>query len=331
METVRSVGACGVVRDLTRSLAVWYVRLRLACRPVLVSGVLLLGATVVAPSGAAGAAAGSSDGPGGTVSVGASGAGEVPGSPATSVGGGGGGSASGTGSPWVCTDTPLTLNDESGPPGGPTPGGWFSVTCADLATGSIVTTTEWIAQSAATTPTPAVDPRLLAEAAERSIRLPRPTLHFDPSGSAIVNLPTWLWIDPSLWRPEAVSASAAGITATAVATPRWVSWSMGDGTTVLCEGPGTAYDPAQPPDGQSTTCAHTYLASSAGQPSPDGDPNDAAFPVTATVDWSVSWSAVGAPGGGVLPDLTTSSSASERVSQVESLNTLAGVDGTGAG
>ncbi len=32
---------------------------------------------------------------------------------------------------WICTDTPLALNDESQAPGGPLPGGWYSVTCVE--------------------------------------------------------------------------------------------------------------------------------------------------------------------------------------------------------
>ncbi len=65
----------------------------------------------------AGAGASGTDGPGGTVSVGAFGGGSQPGGPG-SGGGGAGGSGSGAGGPWICTDTPLTLNDASQPPGG---------------------------------------------------------------------------------------------------------------------------------------------------------------------------------------------------------------------
>ncbi len=204
------------------------------------------------------------------------------------------------------------------------------MTCADLATGAIVTNTEWLSQSASGAPAPAVNPYALALDAERSIQLPDPSLHFNPSPSAVVNLPTWLWIDPSIWHPESVSASAAGVTATAIAAPVSVSWSMGDGSTVACSGPGAAYDPSQPPAAQHTTCEYTYATSSVGQPSPDGDPNDGSFSVSATIEWSVSWSAIGAPGGGTLPNLTTTAAQTLRVEQVESLNT-AGSIGAGVG
>jgi hypothetical protein len=193
------------------------------------------------------------------------------------------------------------------------------------------TRTQWITQAVAGQAAPAVDPHALALVAERSLRLPDPQLYFNPSGSAVVNLATWLWVDPSIWHPQSVTASAGGVTATAVAAPVSVSWSMGDGTTVVCTGPGVAYDPSQSPNAQSTTCEHTYVVSSAGQPSPDGNPDDGSFSVTATVNWSVSWSAVGAPGGGALPSLTTAATAAERVKQVESVNALTGPQGSPVG
>jgi hypothetical protein len=295
---------------------------------LLVAATVVLGAGTVLRPPVAGAGVAGSDGPGGTVSVGASGSGSQPGWPGTGAGGEGAGTGA-TASPWVCTDTPLTLNDESQPPGGPLPGGWFSITCVNLATGSMETTTEWITQAAGKQAAPGVDPQLLAIQAERSLRLPDPQVHFSPDGAAVVNLPTWLWVVASIWHPESVNASAGGVTATAVATPVSVTWTMGDGTTVICDGPGVPYVPTDAPDAQTTNCEHTYLESSVNQPSPDGHPNDESFTVTATVNWSVSWSAVGAPGGGALPSLTTASTSSERVEQVESVNTLNGGDDPG--
>jgi hypothetical protein len=137
----------------------------------------------------------------------------------------------------------------------------------------------------------------------------------------VVNIPTWLWIDPSIWRPFAASATAGAVTATAVATPSSVTWSMGDGGTVVCEGPGARYDTSKPASEQDTDCSYTYRQSSIGQPSPDGNPNDGAYPVTATITWAVSWTVTGASGGGALPYLRTSSTVPVRVEQVESIIT----------
>jgi hypothetical protein len=95
---------------------------------------------------------------------------------------------------------------------------------------------------------------------------------------------------------------------------------MGDGGVITCSGPGTAFDPAEPSTQQSTDCSYVYVTSSAGQPSVDGQPDQGAFPVVATVHWSVTWSAAGAAGGGELPPLPTSTSTAIRVEQVQSVS-----------
>jgi hypothetical protein len=272
---------------------------------------------VVLPLSAAFASASGGDGPGGTVTVGASDGGSSSGSPGGLPSGGG--AAGGTNS-WTCTSTPLVLNDGGGVlPGGPTPGGWFSVTCTDSSTGATTTQTEWIPNQVSPS-TPAVDPRQVALQAENSLDLPAPSLHFNPSTTSVVNLATWLWIGAGLWHAYVVTASVGSVSATAVATPISVAWSMGDGGEVTCDGPGQTFDPAQPSVQQMNPCAYTYAVSSAGQPSPDGNPDDASFEVHATVAWSVSWTAQGAAGGGALPGLSTTASARVRVEQVESIN-----------
>jgi hypothetical protein len=260
---------------------------------------------------------------GGTVGVGA---GSDSGS-GGSGGGGSGGSSSGGGiggsSPWTCTYTVLVLNNEGGfPPGGPQPGAWYSVTCDDIATGAQVTQTVWITNSPAGAPP--IDPRVLALQAENAITLPVPVIHINPSGSSVVGLSTWLWVDLSLWRAYSVTATAGTVSATAVARPVGVTWSTGDGQTVACGGPGVVYDPAVPSAWQATYCSHTYARTSIGQPTPDGDPDHGRFAVGAAVEWAVTWTAVGAAGGGPLPTLYTSASAPLRVVQIESLNAATG-------
>jgi hypothetical protein len=262
------------------------------------------------------------DGHGRTITVGASRSGSGGGGPGGATGGGGAGQAQ---SPWLCVDTKLVLNDEGGfAPGGPTPGSWYSVTCINQVTGASTTATEWIPDQVATTP--AVNPYVVALQAENSLRLPSPTTHFDPAGFSVVNLATWLWIGGGIWHPYAVTATVGTVSATAVATPESVTWVMGDGGVETCGGPGAPFDPAGPAN-QSTNCLHTYSTSSMGQPSPDGNPNDGAYPVIATVQWSVTWSAVGAEGGGALPPLSTSTSTSIRVEQVQSVNSEVQSDG----
>ncbi len=278
---------------------------------------LLAGVGVAACSATATAAVDGGVGPGGTITVGASDGGSSSGAPGGSTGAGVGSPGA---SPWLCIDTALTLNDGPGfAPGGPTPGGWYSVTCTNQLTGASTTETEWI-PDASSTATPGVDPYAVARQAENSLKLPSPSMSFNPSTVSVVNLPTWLWIDDDIWHPYPVTASVGPVSATAVATPTSVTWLTGDGAVVLCAGPGTAFDPSKPAARQSTQCDHTYSVSSSGQTSPDGNPNDGAFDVTATIHWSVSWSANGAAGGGELPALSTSALATVRVEQVESVN-----------
>jgi hypothetical protein len=187
----------------------------------------------------------------------------------------------------------------------------------------MVVQTEWIADQTAPNPvTPTVDARALALQAEQSLQLPSPVVHFNPPGSSVVNLPTWLWIEGAMWHAYSVTASAGPVSATAVATPVSVTWTMGDGTTPdSCVGPGVPFDTSKPAAQQTTSCSHVYRISSASQPATDGDTNDNAFVVVATISWSVYWTAQGAAGGGALPALTTSSTARLRVEQVESLFT----------
>ena len=127
-----------------------------------------------------------------------------------------------------------------------------------------------------------------------------------------------------------VQASVGPVSATAVATPVAVTWTMGDGGSTTCDGPGTPYDAGVAPSEQSTSCSYTYAISSAGQSATTGTDEVDAFTVVATVDWSVTWTARGAAGGGVLPPLVTSSSVLVPVEQVESLDTLAGIFGPSA-
>jgi hypothetical protein len=210
-------------------------------------------------------------------------------------------------------------------PGGPTAGEWFLVQCAGspaLEDGRA----EWVpaATDSPTAPTGTAigSPGVAAAQAASSIVLPAPSMEINPAAFSVVNIATWLSIDPAVWHAYQASATADGVTATAVATPESVAWSMGDGGEVDCSGPGVAYDPAVADDAQSTSCSYTYEQSSEGQPSSDGDPNDGSFLVTATIDWKVTWTAVGAPGGGTLPPLQTTSRRALRVEQVESVGIL---------
>ena len=237
---------------------------------------------------------------------------------------GSGNTSSSSSSAPPCTYKIAPSSDQTamGPPGTSSSGKWYLVECrgaAELYRDGLT----WIPAAAppgGALPGPAVDPAVLAQQAENSMRLPSPQIETNPSTQAIVNLPTWLWLDQGTWNPESVSASVGTVTATATATPEQVQWTMGDGGSVVCDGPGTPYQPSVPAESQATNCSYTYSRSSAGEPSATGDPNDAGFPVTATITWGVTWTAQGEPAGGVLKPLTTSSSRSLPVEQIQSVS-----------
>jgi hypothetical protein len=125
-----------------------------------------------------------------------------------------------------------------------------------------------------------------------------------------VGVATWLWIDPGAWQDKTASASAGTVTATATAAPSKVVWDMGNGDSVTCEGPGTPYSASDP--NATTDCSYTW-------------PQAGSYTVTATVYWSVSWTAVGAAGGGNL-GLQAGPAAEVPVTVTESqaINTLTG-------
>jgi hypothetical protein len=165
----------------------------------------------------------------------------------------------------------------------------------------------------ATDPVPTVDPEALRARAQEQLRLPTPRIAMSPPGEQVVHVASWLWLDGDIWQPNSSSASAGSVTATVTATPTRTLWDMGNGDTVACDGPGVPYDPSRDDAAQSTTCSYTYRHSSAGRA---GN----AYLVTATVEWQLEWTVTGAPGGGALPGLTTSTSTEVLVGEVQALN-----------
>jgi hypothetical protein len=198
------------------------------------------------------------------------------------------------------------------PDGAPPPGTHLY---ARLCPGGVLQGWRWLtpAQAGVNGPAPP-SPAVLAQRAYRQLVLAVPVIRTSPAVSVpqLVGVPTWLWIDPGVWSRRSRTAAVAGLSATATARPVRVRWSTGDGSTVVCRGPGTSFRPgvdraaAGSPD-----CGHTYLRSSAGAPG-------GVFMVTATIEWSVSWAGGGQ--AGTLPALTSTSSVVLRVTESQALN-----------
>jgi hypothetical protein len=189
-------------------------------------------------------------------------------------------------------------------------GAWYDTTCVGVhgTGGGLVWLPTGPAGRGAPPPPP---PVVLAAQARNQLTLPGPGIDANPAPDRdqMVSVPTWLWLTG--WRPVSATAAVPGESVTATATPTRVVWSMGDGTTVVCHGPGTPYRSGDDPHSSSPDCGHTYRTSSAGQP---GD----AYPVTATVTWAITWSGGGQRGS--LPALTSSSSTTFRVAESQALN-----------
>jgi hypothetical protein len=170
--------------------------------------------------------------------------------------------------------------------GGPTPGQWVIPTCAGPGTINPMPPI-WVTNAQPVAGAAQVDPVVVAYQAVQQLPLGSATIEMaPPAGSEqLVRVATWLWIKPSTWQTLSATASAGTVSTTATATPTKVVWDMGDGSTVTCDGPGTPYDPARPTS--TTGCSYTW-------------PKAGSYQVTATIYWSVSWTAAGAPGGGSL-------------------------------
>jgi hypothetical protein len=151
----------------------------------------------------------------------------------------------------------------------------------------------------------------VARLARDQLGLPASRIESSPRTAQLVHLPTWLWLADG-WRDVSATASVPGVSITATARPRSATWSLGDGASITCTGPGTAYRSGVDPRSSSPDCGHTYRRSSAGAPGH-------AFAVSATVHWTVTWT--GAGHSGTFPDLTTTSTARIRVVESQALNT----------
>jgi hypothetical protein len=191
-------------------------------------------------------------------------------------------------------------------------GAWYVWKCTGPGVGkdALYRPPVWIPNGQQPGAAPLPSPAELAAMARKQLRLPSPTIAANPAGEQLVNLPTWLWLSNG-WGSVSATASVPGVSVTATATPTSVTWSMGDGATVTCQGAGTPFRPGSDPRAASPDCGYTYRMSSAGQVGQ-------AFPVTATVHWSITWS--GAGQGGTFPDMTTTSRAAFRVAEAQALN-----------
>ncbi|GAA3393350.1 hypothetical protein GCM10020369_58560 [Cryptosporangium minutisporangium] len=127
-----------------------------------------------------------------------------------------------------------------------------------------------------------------------------------------MGLPAWFWVPAGWWAARSASASVPGLTVTATAVPAQVVWETGDGSRVVCQGPGTPWRPGMDASKPSPDCGHTYARPSSAEPG-------GVFRLTVTVQWRVTWAGGGQ--SGAVPALGTSSTTTLRVGESEALLT----------
>lgn len=163
--------------------------------------------------------------------------------------------------------------------------------------------------------TPSVVPGLWVDAVN-ALAMRGPEIRTAPpaDAAALVNLPVWLWTEVGgrVWpegEPLHEFAAAAGQRVDAYAEPLRIEWDMGDGETVTCGSPGTAWE-----DGlnllEPGECHHIYRRASRHQP-------DGRYEIVAITTWQVWWEINGTFDGEL--ELEVGSTTSYQVDEIQVL------------
>ncbi|MGO1971964.1 MAG: hypothetical protein ACTH2Q_03300 [Propionibacteriaceae bacterium] len=113
-------------------------------------------------------------------------------------------------------------------------------------------------------------------------------------GMIPVGYPVWLFATGETSLSDSDEVEDLSVSLEAELTS--MTFDMGDGTTVTCEGPGTIHTDDVEAGTPSPTCGHTY------QQVPQGAAKS--YTVTATAHWSVTWTALDQ--SGTVTDTTSS-------------------------
>lgn len=171
------------------------------------------------------------------------------------------------------------------------------------------------------TPPPRIEAEVLAQYAADVLDILEPTIQWNPritrlDGAAMVNLPTWAWVEESGSLGErTATASIPGLSATVVAKSGGLTISAGDGVMspshLSCtrEQALTEFTPGADP---SSACVFQF--DRASHSSPGG------FPVNASADWEVEWTASNGESG-TLDDRTLTATTLIRVAGSQALVT----------
>lgn len=135
----------------------------------------------------------------------------------------------------------------------------------------------------------------LAVRAKAKIRLAKPDIGSAPCAGAgcqgAVGIPVWLWTQALPTQSE--SASAGGRTVSVSDKVTKVTWDLGNGTTITCNGSGTAYNPSM------------GWATSPDCGVPNGYTKAGRYTVTATFHHEVTYTGVNLPAEAVTSTAST--------------------------
>jgi hypothetical protein len=179
---------------------------------------------------------------------------------------------------------------------------WIKI-CLDPATGDPIP-----GFTIVTLPRPPAALGVITQRAVDNLTMSRPVIAANPALTTkqFVHVPVWWWVQPGWWQTQNARASAGGLTITAKAVPRKITWYAGDGTSTVCTGPGTPWTTSVDPIAASPTCGHTYTTTSANSPR-------GRFTVRAVATWDVSWSGGGL--SGTEPAITTTTTVTVTVAE----------------
>ncbi|MFI0719709.1 hypothetical protein [Streptomyces sp. NPDC021224] len=161
----------------------------------------------------------------------------------------------------------------------------------------------------------AVTPEVLAQLAYREIVIPTGDATINPAGKQGVNIPTWVWMDPTVFHPVSVTAFLPdyNVSATTTATPS--GFTIDPGTSYAqtypasgkCKGTGTAWTPGA---GNVPPCGVVYLK----------DSGNGTYTMNITVTWNITWVGTGHPNPTKLPTGTFASHQTVTVREIQSVN-----------
>ena len=152
---------------------------------------------------------------------------------------------------------------------------WNTVQCTHVGADGSTAVWEWGLLVIETSPP--IDPLVLRDRARDRIDPNPPAPMTAPMWgeiASVVHMPTWLWVDGE-WEPIEESESQGLVTVVVQARPVQTAWALGEHGGVICEGPGTAWEPGLGED--ATDCGYTFDVSGSGVAS------------AASVEWVFRW------------------------------------------